>query len=211
MRFLLIIGVLQSDMPDLTAMPETTVVEQVTEETVTEISSETVTETSQVTTEITEEISGEVSEDMSVETVSETETYQTVPEIATTENLQDMQDIPLDITQYADPQVLAAMGIFAFAAIGALAAKAKKASKTSEGGSARERDRKRLEANRPAKKKKSSKKAKKEKKNRSKTVLDTIPYKKVLDDNIFFLGGKKYSKAYTFDDINFNLADEEQQ
>ena len=80
--------------------------------------------------------------------------------------------------------------------------------------SAREKDAVRLAANKPDKKK--SRKSKegrgeKERKNLSKKVLSTLPYRKVLSDDIFFLGKKMYSKAYTFDDINFNLADEEQQ
>lgn len=45
----------------------------------------------------------------------------------------------------------------------------------------------------------------------SKDVLGSLPYKKVLDDNLWYLGNKLYSKAYTFDDINFNLADEDEQ
>ena len=80
--------------------------------------------------------------------------------------------------------------------------------------SAREKDAVRLAANKPDKKKsRKSKKGigEKERKNLSKKVLSTLPYRKVLSDDIFFLGKKMYSKAYTFDDINFNLADEEQQ
>lgn len=82
-----------------------------------------------------------------------------------------------------------------------------------ENMNARERDAARLEANRPKKKDKRSQKAtkEKEKKDFAKKVLNTIPYKKILADDIFFLGRKMYSKAYTFDDINFNLSDEEQQ
>ena len=78
---------------------------------------------------------------------------------------------------------------------------------------ARERDAARLEANKPKKKDKRSQKVakEKEKKDFAKKVLNTIPYKKILSDDIFFLGKKMYSKAYTFDDINFNLSDEEQQ
>lgn len=45
----------------------------------------------------------------------------------------------------------------------------------------------------------------------SKDVLGTLPYKKVLNDNLWYLGNRLYSKAYTFDDINFNLADEDEQ
>lgn len=82
-----------------------------------------------------------------------------------------------------------------------------------ENMNARERDAARLEANRPKKKDKRIQKVakEKEKKDFSKKVLNTIPYKKILSDDIFFLGKKMYSKAYTFDDINFNLSDEEQQ
>ena len=82
-----------------------------------------------------------------------------------------------------------------------------------ENMNARERDAARLEANRPKKKDKRSQKVakEKEKKDFAKKVLNTIPYKKILFDDIFFLGKKMYSKAYTFDDINFNLSDEEQQ
>ena len=82
-----------------------------------------------------------------------------------------------------------------------------------ENMNARERDAARLEANKPKKKDKRSQKVAKdkEKKDFAKKVLNTIPYKKILADDIFFLGRKMYSKAYTFDDINFNLSDEEQQ
>ena len=82
-----------------------------------------------------------------------------------------------------------------------------------ENMNARERDAARLEANRPKKKDKRSRKVEKEKEKKdfAKKVLNTIPYKKILSDDIFFLGKKMYSKAYTFDDINFNLSDEEQQ
>ena len=79
-----------------------------------------------------------------------------------------------------------------------------------ENMNARERDAARLEANKPKKKDKRSQKVAK-KKDFAKKVLNTIPYKKILSDDIFFLGKKMYSKAYTFDDINFNLSDEEQQ
>lgn len=82
-----------------------------------------------------------------------------------------------------------------------------------ENMNARERDAARLEANKPKKKDKRSQKVakEKEKKDFAKKVLNTIPYKKILSDDIFCLGKKMYSKAYTFDDINFNLSDEEQQ
>lgn len=57
---------------------------------------------------------------------------------------------------------------------------------------ARERDAARLEANRPKKKDKRSQKVakEKEKKDFAKKVLNTIPYKKILADDIFSSAGK---------------------
>lgn len=75
---------------------------------------------------------------------------------------------------------------------------------------------KELDAERLAGKKKKSESKKTEKKSKakievSKDVLGSLPYKKVLEDNLWYLGNKLYSKAYTFEDINFNLADEDEQ
>lgn len=79
--------------------------------------------------------------------------------------------------------------------------------------SAKDIDAERLEKSKPKQTKRKGLKfsKNKEKRNLSKKVLDTMPYKKILSNNIWYLGRKMYSKAYTFDDINFNLADEEQQ
>ncbi|MCL2053198.1 MAG: type IV secretion system protein [Oscillospiraceae bacterium] len=44
-----------------------------------------------------------------------------------------------------------------------------------------------------------------------KTVHKSIPYLKVLDNDIFLLAEKTYSKTYTFRDENYNLGDKEQQ
>ena len=73
---------------------------------------------------------------------------------------------------------------------------------------------KELDAERLAKKrrKKTTKKKHKSKNRRvKKNVLETIPYERLMPEDIFYLGKNAYSKAYTFDDINFNLSDEEQQ
>lgn len=87
--------------------------------------------------------------------------------------------------------------------------KKKKTSDENSTPTAKDIDRERLAALEPKKKKKE--KNVKDKKNFAKTVLDTIPYKKVIADDIFYLGDKMYSKAYAFDDVNFNLADEDYQ
>lgn len=73
---------------------------------------------------------------------------------------------------------------------------------------------KELDAERLAKKrrKKDTKKKHRTKNRRvKKNVLETIPYETLMPEDIFYLGKNAYSKAYTFDDINFNLSDEEQQ
>ncbi len=90
--------------------------------------------------------------------------------------------------------------------------RAEKKSQISNGRkSAKDKDTERL-----ADKKRKSGNKRSEKKSRvkievSKDVLGSLPYKKVLSDNLWYLGNRLYSKAYTFDDINFNLADEDEQ
>ena len=41
----------------------------------------------------------------------------------------------------------------------------------------------------------------------SKTVKDTLPYKKCLEDDIWLIADKTYSKAYVVNDINYSLGD----
>ena len=122
-----------------------------------------------------------------------------------------IENAPMPVIQ---PQQI--IGPLLLVGLGAAALAAKKMTekkKMTDHKSAKDRDAARLEAVRSSRSKKKGKsdKSEKEKKNLSKRVLDTIPYKKIFADNIWFLGKKMYSKAYTFDDINFNLADEEQQ
>ena len=110
-------------------------------------------------------------------------------------------------------QYIPAVSLAVVGAAAAMLMLKKSKSKKKEGKSAKDMDAERIEATRAKKSKKKDKSDKTavEKNNLSKKVLDTIPYRKILADNIWFLGKKMYSKAYTFDDINFNLADEEQQ
>ncbi len=117
-------------------------------------------------------------------------------------------DIPITPERIIMPVIIGILAIVAF--------KMKRKSgvkKSDRKKSAKDIDAERLEKSKPKQtKKKGFKFSKnKEKRNLSKKVLDTMPYKKILSDNIWYLGRKMYSKAYTFDDINFNLADEEQQ
>lgn len=82
--------------------------------------------------------------------------------------------------------------------------------------SAKQLDKERLNAEKLQKKKNKSnksdmKKVKKKSGLFNKDVHMTMPYKKVLADNIWLIADKTYSKAYSFQDINYNLGDENQQ
>ena len=178
-----------------------------------EVTQTEVSVTEPVVTEITEQIT-EVQTEAVVATEIVTEAV-----TETTAITETVQEVPTADTTALNPYLvmipIAAAGL-AFGAKALTKKKNKSISADDENApmNARERDAIRLAQSKPDKKKnKRSKKGKgeKERKNLSKKVISTLPYKKVLSDDIFFLGKKMYSKAYTFDDINFNLADEEQQ
>lgn len=77
---------------------------------------------------------------------------------------------------------------------------------------AKERDDERLSAEKAESEGNSkAKKKHKEKKQLNKNAIATMPYKKILSDNIWLIGSNTYSKVYTFDDMNFNLSDEDEQ
>ena len=181
-------------------------------ETTSETTSEIMTEATTVTEVQTEPETSFVTEITPPTTIAQVaETAAAVESITSDIETVDAANLP-EVAQYVDPQYLGVFGAMAMAICAALAAKHKNKNKNDDGDSARARDRRRLEAKKPRKKVKDKRrKAFKEKKKLKKSVLDTIPYEKVLEDNVFYLGNKMYSKAYTFDDINFNLADEEQQ
>ena len=168
-------------------------------------------------TEITEKIT-----EMQTEAEITAETVTTAAESVTETAAitETVQETPTADNMLANPYLVMIPIAAAGLAFGARAMTKKKrkniAAEENENApmSAREKDAVRLAANKPDKKKsRKSKKdrGEKERKNLSQKVLSTLPYRKVLSDDIFFLGKKMYSKAYTFDDINFNLADEEQQ
>lgn len=179
-------------------------------QTETAVVSEPVPAVTEITEKITEmQTEAEITTEVVTESVTET--------AAITEAV---QETPTADNTLANPYLVMIPIAAAGLALGARAMTKKKrkniAAEENENApmSAREKDAVRLAANKPDKKKsRKSKKGRgeKERKNLSKKVLSTLPYRKVLSDDIFFLGKKMYSKAYTFDDINFNLADEEQQ
>ncbi len=177
------------------------------------MTSEDVNENATEPTENTEYISSLPPEtaltSVSVTTVSSEEIISSEQVVTTSE----VGSVPvpaytMDPQQIVLPALLVGLGCTALA-MSKHNKKSKGNKNTSE--NAREKDAIRLAEKNNSKKQKKEKKEKQEKTNLSKKVLDTIPYKKILADNIWFLGKKMYSKAYTFDDINFNLSDEEQQ
>lgn len=184
---------------------------------VTQTETAVVSEPVPAVTEITERIT-EMQTEAEVTTEAVTTATESVTETAAI--TETVQETPTADNTLANPYLVMIPIAAAGLALGARAMTKKKQKNTVSADdenapmSAREKDAVRLAANKPDKKKsRKSKKGRgeKERKNLSKKVLSTLPYRKVLSDDIFFLGKKMYSKAYTFDDINFNLADEEQQ
>lgn len=80
---------------------------------------------------------------------------------------------------------------------------------------AKERDKARINEQRNIQKAKAKKEKElsggKKKLKVSRTVADTIPYKKILDNDIWLLADHTYSKVYAIDDINYNMGDDVQQ
>ena len=184
---------------------------------VTQTETAVVSEPVPVVTEITEKIT-EMQTEAEITAEAVTTAAESVTETAAITEV--VQETPTADNMLVNPYLVMIPIAAAGLAFGARAMTKKKrkniAAEENENApmSAREKDAVRLAANKPDKKKsRKSKKdrGEKERKNLSKKVLSTLPYRKVLSDDIFFLGKKMYSKAYTFDDINFNLADEEQQ
>ena len=184
---------------------------------VTQTETAVVSEPVPVVTEITEKIT-EMQTEAEITAEAVTTAAESVTETAAITEV--VQETPTADNMLVNPYLVMIPIAAAGLAFGARAMTKKKrkniAAEENENApmSAREKDAVRLAANKPDKKKsRKSKKGRgeKERKNLSKKVLSTLPYRKVLSDDIFFLGKKMYSKAYTFDDINFNLADEEQQ
>ncbi|MGN1399211.1 MAG: VirB4-like conjugal transfer ATPase, CD1110 family, partial [Erysipelotrichaceae bacterium] len=87
----------------------------------------------------------------------------------------------------------------------------KKKNNSDEKKSAKDIDAERISNTKKVENEKNNKKKTKVKKILPKNVVNTMPYKKVLKDNIWLIDDKTYSKAYVFQDINYNLGDAEQQ
>ena len=168
------------------------------------------TETEVITTEVTTlPIAETTAESISVLPVETTA-------VTAAESVTDVSEVKTSVMPNfsIDPQKLIIIAVIAcLAVITFLMKKIGRKKKAEKRRYARDIDAERLEAEKPKKqKKKEDRKAEKSEKQKiAKSVIDTLPYKQVLSENIWYLGKKMYSKAYKFDDINFNLADEDQQ
>ena len=169
-----------------------------------------------------------LTEETTLETSAETEIAMLPPETAVVsaeittaiETAAPINDKPQNNTFFSEQIILIIAVCFMLMVIGILFGtisrrkkeSAKSSSQTASGiKSAKVRDMERLAGKKKNSENKKSSKKPKAKIEVSKDVLGSLPYKKVLDDNLWYLGNKLYSKAYTFDDINFNLADEDEQ
>ena len=189
-----------------------------TAETVSPETEHSVTAETEISKTETEVITTEVTTLPTAETTAENISVLPVETTAVTaaESVTDVSEVKTSVMPNfsIDPQKLIIIAVIAcLAVITFLMKKIDRKKKAEKRRYARDIDAERLEAEKPKKqKKKEDRKAEKSEKQKiAKSVIDTLPYKQVLSENIWYLGKKMYSKAYKFDDINFNLADEEQQ
>lgn len=181
-------------------------------EVLSELSESSISDTSTAITEITVSEKVETSKTELImsdtvseasDTITETSAITTVPDTtAGTSALSDVNYVKIGI---------AALLIVAAAA--AMIALNKKNKATANGKSAKQRDAERIAEKQKKKDKKSSsgKKKKAEKRVVDKNVQNTLPYIKVLDDDIWLIDTNTYSKAYNLSDINYNIGDVAQQ
>ena len=179
-----------------------------------DIQTETVTETEVTSDTLSETL-------LSEETISETE-ITSVSEAVTSAALIEEETIettaateaatiikPQTETPANDYSNLIFAGIAALCIVGALFMnKGKKSSDVT----AKQRDNERInKKKKEEREKKAKEKGEKKKRTLPKTVRDTLPYKKILAEDIWLIEDKKYSKVYKIDDINYNLGNEDQQ
>lgn len=200
-----------------------------TDETITSISSDTESEsgtsestTTQHTTTATEEIT-ETSEETFTEIVTlppETAVIQTEITAITEVTAPPVVENTKNNSSLSEKNIILVIICFLLVIIGILFGTMskrrkklteKKSKMSNNKKSARDKDAERIAGKKKKNDNKKSAKKSKVKIEVSKDVLGSLPYKKVLADNLWYLGNRLYSKAYTFDDINFNLADEDEQ
>lgn len=155
------------------------------------------------------ESAGTIIETLPVETtVAETTVSMTETAVAVAQKNFDIRTFIGDNTNIITVFALAAAGA---AVMAFLSKNKKKHSPEYEPKTAKERDKARLNEQAAIKKAKAKKEKEqsggKKKLKISRTVADTIPYKKIFDNDIWLLADHTYSKVYAIDDINYNMGD----
>lgn len=147
---------------------------------------------------------------VSVEEIIEETAISTVTETTAVVSVPSSEDTTVNDVNYVKIGLLALL--VAAGAAGMIALNKRK--KTVSGDkNAKQRDEERLSAQQKnnSKSKNKKKKADKSKQNISKTAQNTLPYVRVISDNIWLIAANTYSKAYRLSDINYNIGDATQQ
>lgn len=200
-------------VPNVTEVPETTTVPGTTpmnpEETVTtDVTTSVTTRTTRATTKAT------TKKETTVETTIPEET--TVVETTTTATVGFPDNISGIVAELKDNMyvrygLIALLIIVFFIFMGVSSSKNKKRKRER----LEEHNARTMDAERLAKDKKTTNQKKKTKrvkpKPKKKSVINTLPYIKVMSDDIWMIAENTYSKAYRFADINYNIGDVNQQ
>lgn len=182
---------------------------------VSEISEISVSEPTTIMTEVPETITEVPTEIVTLP--KETMAAETTTVAITETTVQSQTSFSLDNLNI-DPNVIIIAAIIIIAVIASIVLKKMNLNKDlgdREPRNAKERDKARLDEQRAIKKAKEKREkiqsGGKKKIKISRTVADTLPYKKILDKDIWLIGNQTYSKVYIVDDINYNLGDDVQQ
>lgn len=182
----------------------------VSEENVTELETSAVTAQTTTVTTVTDELTENTSEitvSSVIETEYETEMTTAVADAYPAETAQS-NILNGDVVSNLKLGAIAAL-IIAAAAYFTISSKKSKAK--ANGRNARQRDAERLSKNKEKKKKTAKAPAEAKAKPKNKSVLETLPYIKVMPNDIWLIANNTYSKAYCFSDINYNIGDIPQQ
>lgn len=188
-------------VPAVTEIPEQTEIENTEETSITTAKTTVTTKTTKATTT------------SATETTAPEETT-TFPETTTTSviSIPDFAGIfaQMDTRDYIKYGGILALLIILFVFIGITNARKKRRRNRVEENNARTMDAQRLAKDKDKKGVKTKKNIKPPKPKKQ-SVLNTMPYIKVLGDDIWLISENTYSKAYRFADINYNIGDVPQQ
>lgn len=179
----------------------------------------TVPTTEPISTTVTTEITNVSETEMNIES----ETSAIITEITSAETTETIETVSisqeamalierfknLDMKSYIKLGLIVVL-IIAFICVMVRGRKKRKSSNENE-MSAKKLDEKRLAEKEKKNKSAKNKKKKTKTKNVNKTAQATLPYKRVLKNNVWLIAPNTYSKAYSFADINYNVGDVPEQ